>query len=74
MKRFLRTPDAARYCGVSPRTLEKWRVSGGGPPYSRPPKRHFVVYHVDDLEAWLGSGRRRSTSDSPAAEAHPVAT
>jgi hypothetical protein len=64
MTRFLRTPDAARFVGLSPRTLEKLRVRGGGPPYSRPPVRHFVVYDVEDLERWLGAGRRRSTSDA----------
>jgi hypothetical protein len=64
MAGFLRTPDAARFVGLSARTLEKLRVHGGGPPYSRPPGRKFVVYALDDLEAWVASGRRRSTSDA----------
>jgi hypothetical protein len=68
MAGFLRTPDAARFVGLSPRTLEKLRVHGGGPPYSRPPGRHFVVYAVDDLEQWLGAGRRRTTSERVADE------
>ena len=29
----LRTPEAASYLGLSPRTLEKLRVSGRGPSY-----------------------------------------
>lgn len=61
--RYLRTDDAATYCGLSPRTLERLRLTGGGPQYSRPPGRRFVVYDRADLDAWMGSGRRRSTSE-----------
>ena len=61
--RFLRTADAARRIGLSPRTLEKLRLTGEGPPFLRPPGRRFVVYALTDLDAWLASGRRRSTSD-----------
>jgi hypothetical protein len=31
--RFLRTPEAARYLGLSDRTLEKHRTYGTGPTY-----------------------------------------
>lgn len=62
--RFLRTADAARRIGLSPRTLEALRVRGGGPPYCSPPGRRIVVYSVDDLDTWLTSGRRSSTSDA----------
>jgi hypothetical protein len=62
-RKFVRTPAAAEYCDLSTRTLEKLRLTGGGPPYSKPPGRRFVVYAVDDLDAWLRSGRRVSTSD-----------
>jgi len=61
---FLRTEDAAAFCGLSARTLEKLRLDGNGPSYCRPPGRRFVVYAVKDLEAWMESGRRRSTSDT----------
>jgi len=64
MRKFLRTPAAAIYCDLSTRTLEKLRLTGGGPPYSRPPGRRFVVYDLADLDAWMASGRRASTSDA----------
>lgn len=60
----LRTPQAAEYCGSSASTFEKLRLTGGGPPYSKLGRR--VVYRVEDLDAWLASNRRRSTSDKPA--------
>lgn len=33
--RFLRTPDAARFLGISIRTLEKHRTYGTGPTYRK---------------------------------------
>jgi predicted DNA-binding transcriptional regulator AlpA len=64
--RFLRTSAAAERCGLSPRTLEKLRLKGDGPPYIRPQGRRFVVYDPADLDAWLRAGRRFSTSDTVA--------
>lgn len=57
----LRTSDAAEYCGSSASTFEKLRLTGGGPVYSKLGRR--VVYRVEDLDAWLASNRRRSTSE-----------
>ncbi len=54
--RFLRTPEAARYLGLSGRTLEKHRTYGTGPTYRKIGGR--VVYAVDDLKAW-GRPRRQ---------------
>ena len=62
-RRFLRTREAAAYCGLSARTLEKLRLTGGGPPFATPLGRRFVVYDIADLDQWMRSGRRRSTSD-----------
>lgn len=45
---FLKTPDAAAYLGLSPRTLEYWRFDGKGPRYSR--LGRAVVYAVADLD------------------------
>ncbi|MEL7277820.1 MAG: helix-turn-helix domain-containing protein [Pseudomonadota bacterium] len=59
--RYLRTPEAARFLGLSGRTLEKHRTYGTGPSYSKIGGR--VVYAVDDLQAWVSRGDRRSTSD-----------
>lgn len=59
--RYLRTPEAARFLGLSGRTLEKHRTYGTGPKYSKIGGR--VVYTLDDLQAWVARGGRRSTSD-----------
>lgn len=59
--RYLRTPEAARYLGLSPRTLEKHRVYGTGPTYYKLGGR--VVYAMDALNAWAARGTRASTSD-----------
>jgi predicted DNA-binding transcriptional regulator AlpA len=59
--RYLRTPEAARFLGLSGRTLEKHRTYGTGPSYSKIGGR--VVYAVEDLQAWVSRGDRRSTSD-----------
>ena len=59
--RFLRTPEAARFLGLSGRPLEKHRYFGTGPAYRRIGGR--VVYSVDDLRAWADIGIKHSTSD-----------
>jgi predicted DNA-binding transcriptional regulator AlpA len=59
--RFLRTPEAARFLGLSGRTLEKHRTYGTGPAYRKLGGR--VVYSVDDLKAWADTGAVTSTSD-----------
>ncbi|RWQ81901.1 MAG: DNA-binding protein [Mesorhizobium sp.] len=59
--RFLRTPEAARFLGLSGRTLEKHRTYGTGPSYRKLGGR--VVYAIDDLQAWADRGSVTSTSD-----------
>lgn len=61
-RRMLRTEDAATYTGLSASTLTKLRLTGGGPEYLKLGKA--VVYDPSDLDAWLVSKRRRSTSVS----------
>jgi predicted DNA-binding transcriptional regulator AlpA len=61
MARYLRTPEAARFLGLSARTLEKHRVYGTGPSYRKLGGR--VVYAPEDLQAWAERGTRASTSD-----------
>ena len=58
--RILDTPEAAAYCKLSPSTLEKLRVSGCGPAFLKPRRR--VVYRLSDIDNWLNSSRRGSTS------------
>jgi predicted DNA-binding transcriptional regulator AlpA len=59
--RHLRTPEAARFLGLSHRTLEKHRTYGTGPTYSKIGGR--VVYALEDLQAWVARGTKTSTSD-----------
>lgn len=53
--------DAATYTGLSVSTLNKLRVFGGGPVFLKLGRR--VAYDVADLDQWLETKRRRSTSD-----------
>lgn len=55
---------AAAYTGLSVSTLNKLRVFGGGPVFLKLGRR--VAYDVADLDAWLASKRRTSTSDDGA--------
>ncbi len=57
----LDTIGAAKFVGVSKRTLEKWRYEGGGPPYLKLGRR--VLYCLGDLEEWISRQGRSSTSE-----------
>jgi hypothetical protein len=63
-----RTPRAAAYVGLSASSLEKLRVSGGGPAYCRPGGK-VVIYRKSDLDSWLESSRTTSTSEAAASAA-----
>lgn len=56
---FLNTTEAAQFLKVSPRTIEKWRITGEGPEFLRLGRRR-VVYRPEDLESWAETGRCRS--------------
>jgi hypothetical protein len=68
--RLLRTPEAARYLGLSGRTLEKHRTYGTGPVYHKLGGR--IVYAIEDLNIWAARGIRRSTSDPGTDVVHPA--
>lgn len=53
---------AAVLTGLSVSTLNKLRLTGEGPDYLKLGRR--VAYDVADLNAWLASKRRRSTSEA----------
>lgn len=59
---FLSNDQAADFLNLSPRTLEKLRVVGGGPVFSKLGRR--VVYALEDLQSWVAAKRRASTSDT----------
>ena len=58
---FFDQQEAADFLKLSPRTLEKLRVAGDGPPYLKYTRR--VVYDRVDLIDWARSSRRGSTSE-----------
>lgn len=53
--------QAAEQLGVKERTLEDYRLRGGGPPFYKIGAR--VVYDTGELDDWLAARRRTSTSD-----------
>ena len=59
---FLDNKQAADFLKLSPRTLEKHRVTGGGPRFRKLGRR--VVYAVADLESWANERICSNTSDS----------
>jgi len=62
LKRCLSCGEAARYTDLSIKTLEKYRLIGGGPTFVKMGAR--VAYLIDDLDAWLNNRRRSNTSAS----------
>ena len=59
---FFDTRHAAAWLGLSPRTLDGYRVSGDGPAFHRFGNR--VRYCRADLDAW--AARRRATTTAEA--------
>ncbi len=68
--RYLRTPEAAQFLGLSGRTLEKHRTYGTGPKYRKIGGR--VVYALADLQAWVDLGSKLSTSDPGFGTVYPA--
>lgn len=65
--RYLTNNEAAAFLRLSPRTLEKQRVIGGGPRFRKFGRR--VLYALSDLEAWADARSFEATYD-PAYAAH----
>jgi len=59
--RLVNEIDAAKYLGVSHRTLQNWRIRGGGPRYVKIGQR-TVRYRVRELDAWIEELSCGSTS------------
>lgn len=59
---FLSNAEAAVFLKLSPRTLEKMRVIGGGPRFRKFGRR--VLYKLNDLEQWADGRACESTSDA----------
>lgn len=58
---FLTTVEAAAFLRLSPRTLEKKRIMGGGPRFYKFGPR--VRYSMRDLESWADARRYEMTCD-----------
>jgi transposase len=58
---FLNTRQAGHYLGLTPRHLERMRAQGRGPAY----RRHcrYVVYHIDELDAWSRANSSEEKTD-----------
>jgi len=74
--RLLRRTEAAQHIHdkwgypCSPRTLAKYAVIGGGPPFRKAGR--YPLYHPDDLDEWVASKLSppmRSTSDTASPKA-----
>jgi hypothetical protein len=56
------TRQSAGYLLLSARTLEYYRMTGGGPRYARSGRK--VVYRKADLDKWLDSRSFENTSEA----------
>jgi hypothetical protein len=61
LPKYLTNDEAASFLRLSPRTLEKQRVIGGGPRFRKFGRR--VMYAVVDLEAWADARSFEATCD-----------
>ncbi len=64
---YLTTDEAAKLLHISARTLERYRVTGGGPRFMKAgnSKRSRVLYKQADIIAWLEGNGYESTSEYP---------
>ena len=61
---LMTTSQAAKVLGLSRRTLEAYRVRGGGPRFVRIAPT-CVRYRPQDVEAWVDARLRENTSQEP---------
>lgn len=59
--RLLSETEAALHLGCSIRTLQSWRLRGGGPRYSKVGR--LVRYRTADIDAFVDAGARHHTSE-----------
>jgi len=73
---YLTGPEFCERYHVSPRTAERWRTTGDGPPWVRLGQRK-IAYRLSDCERWAGErtfrhraeelvsqGRERETAEA----------
>ena len=59
---WLSPKEAETYTGIPSRSLERLRLTGDGPIFSKVGR--LVRYSTEDLEIWMRRDRRNSISDS----------
>jgi predicted DNA-binding transcriptional regulator AlpA len=62
LDRLIREQDAADFLGMSVRTVQGWRLKGGGPHYIRAGNK-AIRYRRRDLMAWTDQNIRINASD-----------
>ena len=62
---IMNVEEAAKYVRLGVGTLNRFRVTGGGPRYAK--LGGAVRYRRDDLDAWVAGRIVRSTSEASAA-------
>lgn len=63
MDGFVTEDQLAQRWHMSPRTLQRWRQEGKGPPYLKLGGR--VVYPLAEVEVWEQKQRRVGTKSQP---------
>jgi len=63
LERLMNEKEAAPFLGVSVRTLQCWRVRGGGPRFIRISRR-AVRYCPSDLAEWIAARRVSNTGEA----------
>ncbi|QGM99649.1 helix-turn-helix transcriptional regulator [Methylocystis parvus] len=63
-ERLVDEAGAAEILQISARTLQAWRMKGGGPRYVRVGRS--VRYSINDLNSWIEARKASSTSDNAA--------
>jgi predicted DNA-binding transcriptional regulator AlpA len=58
---LLNQREAAEFLRLSERTLERFRLTGDGPPFVKTGRR--VAYRPEDLECWIEDRLCTSTSE-----------
>ena len=64
MTETLTTREAAAYLRLGKPTIERWRITGAGPPYLK--LGGAVRYRRADLDEWLAENVVHSTSERSA--------
>ena len=65
--RAVDTKEAAEFCGISPRTLENFRLRGGGPEYIRVGGGlRLCRYRISALNVWMDKHTASSTTEEAA--------